>query len=161
MALAIVAAALGGLIIGSFLNVVAYRLPRGESLSRPRSRCPGCEAPIKPYDNVPVLSWLLLRGQCRKCGEGMGAHVKKCKCGGLRKYVGLLVHDMRRSAARNLRRAGVSEGTIMQTGGWRTRSMLDRYNIQNRLDQRVGGGRVRLGQSLTPVDMTLVELAIL
>jgi len=56
-----------GLIFGSFLNVVAYRLPRGESLARPASRCPGCDAPIKPYDNVPVLSWLALRGRCRSC----------------------------------------------------------------------------------------------
>jgi leader peptidase (prepilin peptidase) / N-methyltransferase len=60
-------AALMGAVFGSFLNVVAYRLPRGESLSRPRSRCPGCQAPIKPYDNVPVLSWLALRGRCRSC----------------------------------------------------------------------------------------------
>jgi leader peptidase (prepilin peptidase) / N-methyltransferase len=56
-----------GLMLGSFLNVVAYRLPRGESLAMPASRCPGCETPIKPYDNVPVLSWLLLRGRCRSC----------------------------------------------------------------------------------------------
>jgi leader peptidase (prepilin peptidase)/N-methyltransferase len=61
-------AAVMGAIFGSFLNVVAYRLPRGESLSRPRSRCPGCEKPIRPYDNVPVLSWLVLRGRCRACG---------------------------------------------------------------------------------------------
>jgi leader peptidase (prepilin peptidase)/N-methyltransferase len=56
-----------GLLLGSFLNVVAYRLPRGESLSVPASHCPSCEAPIKPYDNIPVLSWLLLRGRCRSC----------------------------------------------------------------------------------------------
>jgi leader peptidase (prepilin peptidase) / N-methyltransferase len=56
-----------GAIIGSFLNVVVYRLPRGESLSHPRSRCPRCEVPIRPYDNVPVLSWLALRGRCRNC----------------------------------------------------------------------------------------------
>src|SRR5213075_1473391 len=68
MVAAIVLAALGGLIIGSFLNVVAYRLPRGESLAHPPSHCPSCDAPIKPYDNVPVLSWLLLRGRCRACG---------------------------------------------------------------------------------------------
>ena len=61
------AAAVLGAILGSFLNVVAYRLPRGESLSRPRSRCPRCETPIRPYDNVPVLSWLVLRGRCRSC----------------------------------------------------------------------------------------------
>jgi leader peptidase (prepilin peptidase) / N-methyltransferase len=60
-------AAVMGAVFGSFLNVVAYRLPRGESLSRPRSRCPGCKTPIRPYDNVPVLSWLVLRGRCRSC----------------------------------------------------------------------------------------------
>ena len=58
-----------GAIIGSFLNVVAYRLPRGESLAHPPSRCPNCGAPVKPYDNIPVLSWLLLRGRCRNCKE--------------------------------------------------------------------------------------------
>jgi leader peptidase (prepilin peptidase)/N-methyltransferase len=57
-----------GLVIGSFLNVVAYRLPRGESLIRPASRCPECERPIRPHHNIPVLSWLLLRGRCRDCG---------------------------------------------------------------------------------------------
>ncbi len=62
-------AALGGLITGSFLNVVAYRLPRGESLLFPASRCPSCGTHVKPYDNVPVLGYLLLRGHCRHCGE--------------------------------------------------------------------------------------------
>ena len=66
-AAAVVAGILGA-VIGSFLNVVAYRLPRGESLVRPGSRCPHCETPIKPYDNVPVLGWLWLRGRCRACG---------------------------------------------------------------------------------------------
>jgi leader peptidase (prepilin peptidase) / N-methyltransferase len=61
-------AAVIGAIFGSFFNVVAYRLPRGESLSKPRSRCPGCDTQIKAYDNVPVLSWLALRGRCRACG---------------------------------------------------------------------------------------------
>jgi leader peptidase (prepilin peptidase)/N-methyltransferase len=58
---------LGGLMLGSFLNVVAVRLPRGESLVRPGSHCTGCGAPVRPYDNVPVLSWLFLRGRCRSC----------------------------------------------------------------------------------------------
>jgi leader peptidase (prepilin peptidase)/N-methyltransferase len=62
-----------GAIFGSFLNVVAYRLPRGESLARPRSRCPQCQTPIKPYDNVPVLSWLALRGRCRSCRAPISA----------------------------------------------------------------------------------------
>jgi leader peptidase (prepilin peptidase) / N-methyltransferase len=62
-----------GAIIGSFLNVVIYRLPRRESLVRPRSRCPGCGTPIAPWDNVPLLSWLLLRARCRRCGERIPA----------------------------------------------------------------------------------------
>lgn len=57
-----------GALVGSFLNVVIHRLPRGESLVRPRSRCPWCGAQIASYDNVPVLSWLVLRGRCRRCG---------------------------------------------------------------------------------------------
>jgi leader peptidase (prepilin peptidase)/N-methyltransferase len=57
-----------GAIVGSFLNVVAYRLPRRESLITPASHCPKCGTPVKPYDNIPVLSWLLLRGHCRSCG---------------------------------------------------------------------------------------------
>jgi len=61
-----------GLLVGSFLNVVIHRLPRGESLTRPASRCPSCGAPIKPYDNVPVVSWLLLRGRCRNCRAAIG-----------------------------------------------------------------------------------------
>ena len=65
--MAVTLSALFGGIIGSFLNVVAWRLPRHESLSRPGSRCPGCASPIRPYDNIPVLSWLLLRGRCRDC----------------------------------------------------------------------------------------------
>ncbi len=57
-----------GAVIGSFLNVVIHRLPRRESLVSPPSRCPQCETPVKPYDNVPVVSWLVLRGRCRHCG---------------------------------------------------------------------------------------------
>ncbi len=56
-----------GLVIGSFLNVVIYRLPRGLSLVRPRSHCPSCNAPIAWYDNIPLLSFVLLAGRCRHC----------------------------------------------------------------------------------------------
>jgi leader peptidase (prepilin peptidase)/N-methyltransferase len=56
-----------GAIIGSFLNVVIHRLPRGESIVFPNSRCPSCEALIGPFDNIPLLSYALLRGRCRKC----------------------------------------------------------------------------------------------
>jgi leader peptidase (prepilin peptidase)/N-methyltransferase len=63
-----VVAAPFGLVFGSFLTVVVYRVPRGESLVRPRSRCPSCGTQIRAIDNVPVVSWLLLRGRCRACG---------------------------------------------------------------------------------------------
>jgi leader peptidase (prepilin peptidase) / N-methyltransferase len=66
-ALEIAFIALLGAVLGSFLNVVIHRLPLGESLASPGSRCPSCGTPIAPYDNVPVLSWLLLRGRCRHC----------------------------------------------------------------------------------------------
>jgi leader peptidase (prepilin peptidase)/N-methyltransferase len=56
-----------GAIVGSFLNVVVARVPAGESIVHPRSRCPVCRTPIAWYDNVPVLSWLVLRGRCRNC----------------------------------------------------------------------------------------------
>lgn len=73
MAPALAPAALFGLLIGSFLNVVAWRLPRGESLVKPRSKCPGCSTQLKVYDNIPVFSWLFLRGRCRGCGEKISA----------------------------------------------------------------------------------------
>jgi len=56
-----------GLIFGSFLNVCIYRMPRGLSVVHPRSACPACNSPIAGYDNIPVLSWLILGGKCRKC----------------------------------------------------------------------------------------------
>jgi leader peptidase (prepilin peptidase)/N-methyltransferase len=62
-----------GAIVGSFLNVVAYRLPRHESLVSPASRCPRCGTHVRPYDNVPIVSWLLLRGHCRSCGAAISA----------------------------------------------------------------------------------------
>jgi len=67
----IVVAGLFGAVIGSFLNVVAHRVPRGESLLSPGSHCPVCDVPLRPYDNVPVVSWLLLRGRCRNCGTSI------------------------------------------------------------------------------------------
>lgn len=69
MVAALVLAFVGGLLFGSFLTVVAYRVPRGESVVGGRSHCPHCGAQIAAYDNVPVFSWLLLRGRSRCCGE--------------------------------------------------------------------------------------------
>jgi leader peptidase (prepilin peptidase)/N-methyltransferase len=67
------AAGLLGALIGSFLNVVVYRLPRGESLVSPGSHCPSCDAGVAPWDNVPVLSYLVLRGRCRRCKAHISA----------------------------------------------------------------------------------------
>ncbi|UCG74939.1 MAG: prepilin peptidase [Gemmatimonadota bacterium] len=64
-----VTAGLLGAALGSFMNVCIYRLPHGESVVRPRSFCPGCGKEITARDNIPVLSWLFLRGRCRQCGE--------------------------------------------------------------------------------------------
>jgi leader peptidase (prepilin peptidase) / N-methyltransferase len=65
----VISAAVGGVCIGSFLTVVAHRIPRGESVAEGRSRCPSCGAAIASRDNVPLVSWLLLRGRSRCCGE--------------------------------------------------------------------------------------------
>ena len=63
-----VCSALIGLMVGSFLNVVIHRVPAGESVVSPRSRCPGCGTQLAERDNIPVVSWLLLKGRCRTCG---------------------------------------------------------------------------------------------
>jgi len=77
----VVVAGLYGLLIGSFLNVVVWRLPRGESLIRPASHCPNCGHPIRAYDNIPVLSWLILRGKCRDCGQPISARYPAIELG--------------------------------------------------------------------------------
>lgn len=73
MAALLVLAAVLGAAIGSFLNVVIHRLPAGESVISPGSRCPGCGHGVRSRDNVPIVSWLLLRGRCRDCGEPISA----------------------------------------------------------------------------------------
>ncbi len=62
-----------GAIIGSFLNVVIYRVPEKKSLVKPPSHCPKCNANIKPYDNIPIFSWLILGGHCRNCKQSISA----------------------------------------------------------------------------------------
>lgn len=71
LAVYLIAAAILGLLIGSFLNVVIHRVPLGESIVFPASRCPNCETAIRPWDNIPVVSFLLLKGRCRKCGASI------------------------------------------------------------------------------------------
>jgi leader peptidase (prepilin peptidase)/N-methyltransferase len=69
MILAAIISLVFGLVIGSFLNVCIYRVPRESSIVSPPSSCPNCKTPIKPWDNIPVVSYLILAGKCRQCGE--------------------------------------------------------------------------------------------
>jgi leader peptidase (prepilin peptidase)/N-methyltransferase len=73
--------ALFGLLIGSFLNVVIWRVPRKLSVVRPPSHCPQCETPIRPIDNIPVVAWLALRGKCRHCGNPIPARYPLVEAG--------------------------------------------------------------------------------
>lgn len=70
---AYLAAFILGSLVGSFLNVVIYRVPRGLSVVFPNSKCPRCETPIKPYDNIPIFGWLMLGGKCRSCKAKISA----------------------------------------------------------------------------------------
>jgi leader peptidase (prepilin peptidase) / N-methyltransferase len=79
--LLVVCTATVGLVIGSFLNVVIWRVPRGESVVSPPSHCPGCGHEVRPRDNVPVVSWLLLRGHCRDCGTGISVRYPLVEAG--------------------------------------------------------------------------------
>jgi len=83
-------AALFGAAIGSFLNVVVWRLPRGESLVRPRSRCPRCETPIRPWHNIPVVSWLALRGRCADCAAPIPARYPLVEAATAALYAGVV-----------------------------------------------------------------------
>ena len=73
--------ALVGLLVGSFLNVVAARLPKGMSLVTPRSHCPNCGIDVRPQDNIPVLSWLMLGRQCRGCSQPISARYPLVEAG--------------------------------------------------------------------------------
>jgi leader peptidase (prepilin peptidase)/N-methyltransferase len=77
----ILLAAFAGLLAGSFLNVVAVRLPRGLSFVTGRSQCLTCQSPVKPWDNIPLVSWLLLRGRCRSCGTGIASRYPLVEAG--------------------------------------------------------------------------------
>ena len=87
---AIVAAVLG-LAIGSFLTVVVDRVPKKESIVSPRSRCPHCGAEIRNRDNVPVLSWLLLRGRCRSCGARVSVRYPLLEAGTGASFAGVAI----------------------------------------------------------------------
>jgi leader peptidase (prepilin peptidase)/N-methyltransferase len=80
-AMPILLAAFAGMLVGSFLNVVALRLPAGVSFVTGGSHCMSCDSPVKPWDNVPVFSWLLLRGRCRSCGTGISGRYPLVEAG--------------------------------------------------------------------------------
>lgn len=91
MAAAASLAFLGGLVAGSFISVVAHRVPRGLSIVGPRSQCPSCGGQIAAYDNIPVLSWLLLRGRCRSCGDPISARYPALEIGLGAAFVGTVL----------------------------------------------------------------------
>ncbi len=78
-----------GLLIGSFLNVVVHRVPAGQSVVSPPSSCPECSHPVRPRDNIPVLSWLLLRGRCRDCTAPISARYPLVEAGCAALFVAL------------------------------------------------------------------------
>lgn len=81
-----------GASVGSFMNVCVSRLPHGESLVRPRSKCPACGGPIAWYDNVPLLSWILLRGNCRQCREPISIQYPAIELVTAAIWVGMAMH---------------------------------------------------------------------
>jgi len=80
-----------GLVVGSFVNVVAWRVPLGRSVVRPGSACPACGHPIRARDNVPLLSWLVLRGRCRDCGAAISLRYPLVEAGTAAVFVGLVL----------------------------------------------------------------------
>ncbi|MEJ7797631.1 MAG: prepilin peptidase [Solirubrobacteraceae bacterium] len=91
MTLALPAAALLGLVVGSLLSVLAHRLPRGESLVTARSHCPHCRQPVRPRDIIPVVSWLRLRGRCRDCGEPIARRYALVEAGTAALFVAVVI----------------------------------------------------------------------
>ncbi|TFW00124.1 prepilin peptidase [Leifsonia flava] len=87
----IVIAGVLGLVIGSFLNVVIWRVPRGESIVHPPSACPRCGTPISARDNIPVVSWLILRGRCRHCSEPISPRYPLVEAGTALAFVAVAV----------------------------------------------------------------------
>lgn len=109
-----------GSILGSFANVVIHRLPRGESVSRERSRCPACGAAIRPRDNVPILGWLLLGGRCRDCSSPIAVRypLVEAACGTIAAAVAIA--DLAGTAPLPMLEAGrTGIDRLLMAGDWR------------------------------------------
>lgn len=132
-----------GAMVGSFLGVVAYRLPRRESLIRPASRCPGCGAAIKPYDNVPMLGWLLLRGRCRSCRRAISPRypIIEALTAALAVAVVLTRHSDHAIALGLLLIAGLVPVTLID---------LEHRIIPNKITLPAALGAIALGAALNP-----------
>lgn len=87
-----VIAGIFGLLIGSFLNVVVWRVPRHESVVQPGSHCPSCDTTLSGFENIPVLSWLVLRGKCRHCGTHISVRYPLVELANAALWVGLAFH---------------------------------------------------------------------
>jgi leader peptidase (prepilin peptidase)/N-methyltransferase len=129
--------ALLGLLVGSFLNVVIWRVPRKESVATPASHCPGCDAPIAPRDNVPLLSWLLLRGRCRHCQARISVRypLTELACAVLFGALGARFHDSWALPAFLLFGAGLLAISVID---------LEHYVIPNRIVYPLGFASVPL-----------------
>lgn len=106
--------ALLGLLIGSFLNVVIYRVPRGESLVSPGSHCPSCETPLKGRHNIPVLSWLVLRGRCAYCASPISIRYPMVEAGTALLFAGIALRfGMQPQVPAYLYLAAVAEALVL------------------------------------------------
>jgi len=106
--------AIFGLLIGSFLNVVVYRVPNGLSIVSPPSACPTCGNQIKPYDNIPVLSWVALRGKCRSCRASISTRYPLVEAGTGLMFAAVVLWWVSNSSLIEPVTAGVT--SLMQTG---------------------------------------------
>jgi leader peptidase (prepilin peptidase)/N-methyltransferase len=102
-----------GACVGSFMNVVIYRLPAGLSIVHPGSRCPKCAHPIRGYDNIPLISWLLLRGRCRDCGASISARYPAVEALAAGVFAGLAIVEVF-SSGTNLSLSGASDLRVSQ-----------------------------------------------
>jgi leader peptidase (prepilin peptidase)/N-methyltransferase len=137
-------------VVGSFLSVVAHRVPRGEGFVRGRSRCPACGATIAARDNIPIVSWLLLRGRCRACGERISPRYPLVElCTGLAFAAVVMVHqESADGLATGPDAAGLAAGLVFV-------SVLATITLAD-LDLRVIPNKVLIAGAVAGVPLVLV-----